>query len=77
MSKSNPPPESVIKEISPNDVMYASGPPERYWELGEDAVQASLASGRENDQIPQVFSTYRRVTDAYSEPSRLPSQPLD
>ncbi len=30
----------VIEEISPNDVMYASGPPERYWELGESALRA-------------------------------------
>jgi SAM-dependent methyltransferase len=30
----------VIEEISPNDKMYVSSPPERYWELGESAVQA-------------------------------------
>jgi SAM-dependent methyltransferase len=30
----------VIKEISPNDEMYATGGAERYWELGESALNA-------------------------------------
>src|SRR4026209_2499520 len=75
----------VIDEISPNDVMYRSSPPERYWELGEAAVQAirlSLQAAKRPDptnilDLPSGHGRVLRTLKAAYPDARLTACDID